>query len=106
MKLLIWLIVIAVAAVLAAFAINNYHTVPLDLWPLPYAEVKVAVFVLVLVAAFLGFVAGGIVAWFGGAAQRRRGRDRDRERARALAETRRELADTRAKLPAPPPARA
>lgn len=98
MKYISWIIVLVLAAALAAFAIHNHHAVPLDLWPLPLGEVKVAAFVLVLAAAFIGFILGGLCAWIGGAASRRA----SREKARALASTRRELEETRARLPAPP----
>jgi hypothetical protein len=95
-KYLSWIIIVVLAAVLGAFAIHNHHAVPLDLWPLPVGEVKVAAFVLVLAAAFAGFVLGGLCAWIGGAASRRAAR----EKARALASARRELDETRARLPA------
>ena len=97
MKYISWIIILALAAVLGAFAIHNHHAVALDLWPLPFGEVKVAAFVLVLAAAFIGFILGGLCAWIGGAASRRA----SREKARALASARRELEDTRARLPAP-----
>ena len=97
MKYLGWIIVIALALVLGAFAIHNHQAVVLDLWPLPFAEVKVAAFVLVLAAAFVGFILGGLCAWIGGAAARRAARDK----ARALALTRRQLEETRQRLPAP-----
>ena len=97
MKYISWIIILALAAGLGAFAIHNHHAVALDLWPLPFGEVKVAAFVLVLAAAFIGFILGGLCAWIGGAASRRA----SREKARALASARRELEDTRARLPAP-----
>ncbi len=97
MKYLSWIIVIALALGLGAFAIHNHHVVSLDLWPLPLGEVKVAAFALVLAAAFIGFILGGICAWIGGAAARRAARDK----ARALATARRELEQKRARLPAP-----
>ena len=98
MKYLGWIIVIALAAALGVFAIHNHQAISLDLWPLPAGEVRVAAFVLVLIAAFAGFIVGGLCAWIGGAATRRA----SREKARALATTRRELDETRARLPAPP----
>ena len=98
MKYLSWIIIIALAAALGAFAIHNHHAVTLDLWPLPFGEVSVAAFVLVLAAAFIGFILGGLCAWIGGAASRRA----SREKARALASARRELEEKRARLPAPP----
>lgn len=103
MKYVTWVIVALAALLLAAFAIHNHQPVTLDLWPLPLGEVRIALFVLVLLAAFLGFLIGGVVAWFGGGATRRAAR----LRGRALAETRRQLDDVRrdasarVKLPAP-----
>ena len=96
-KILTWLILIAVALALGAFAIHNHQPVALDLWPLPLGEVRVAAFVLVLAAIFVGFVIGGLCAWIGGAAARRAAR----EKVRALAAARRELEEKRARLPAP-----
>ena len=98
MKYINWIVLIALAVVLGAFAIHNHNPVTLDLWPLPLAEVKVAAFVLVLVAVFVGFILGGLCAWIGGAASRRAARDKTR----ALATARREIEETRARLPAPP----
>jgi uncharacterized integral membrane protein len=96
-KYLRWIIILALALVLGAFAIHNHKAVTLDLWPLPFAEVRVAAFALVLAAAFVGFILGGLCAWIGGAASRRAARDK----ARALAATRRQLEETRQRLPAP-----
>lgn len=96
-KILNWLILLVVALGLGAFAMHNHQPVTLDLWPLPIGEVRVAAFVLVLAAVFLGFVIGGFCAWIGGAASRRAAR----EKARALAVARRELEEKRGRLPAP-----
>jgi uncharacterized integral membrane protein len=97
-KYLSWIIILILAFALGAFAIHNHQAVSLDLWPLPFGEVKVAAFVLVLAAAFVGFILGGLCAWIGGAAARRAARGK----ARSLAATRRELDETRQRLPAPP----
>jgi uncharacterized integral membrane protein len=94
---LTWIILVALALVLSAFAIHNHHPVALDLWPLPFAEVRVAAFVLVLAAAFVGFILGGLCAWIGGASARRAAR----EKARALETERRKVEEIRARLPAP-----
>ncbi len=96
-RLLLWALAVALALIMAAFAIHNHHRVALDLWPLPFAEVRVALFILVITAVLVGFLAGGIVAWFGGRSVRRLAR----QRGRALAATRRELDEARDKLPAP-----
>lgn len=104
LRILTWLILFAAALAIGAFAMHNHQAVTIDLWPLPVGEVRIAAFVLVMVAIFLGFMLGGLCAWIGGAASRRAARDK----ARALAMAQRELDETRARLPAPsaPPARA
>lgn len=97
MRYVNWIIVIALALILGAFAIHNHQPVVLDLWPLPLAEVKVAAFVLVLASAFVGFILGGLCAWIGGAASRRAARAKARE----LETERRKVEEMRARLPAP-----
>ncbi len=97
MKYFTWAIVAVAALLLTAFAIHNHQTVTLDLWPLPVGEIRIALFILVLAAAFIGFLIGGAVAWFGGGKMRRIAR----QRGRALSETRQQLDTVRARLPAP-----
>ena len=97
MRFVGWLLLSALAVVLGNFAIHNHRPVPLDLWPLPGGEVEVALFLLVLAAAFAGFLIGGAVAWWGGRTLRRLAR----QRATALTRARRELEDTKKRLPAP-----
>ncbi len=56
------------------FSIANRHTVELDLWPLALSF-NLPVFVLMLGILFVGFLAGGTVAWLSGAKSRQRGRE-------------------------------
>jgi uncharacterized integral membrane protein len=90
-------LVAALGIVLGVFAIHNHRPVALDLWPLPSGQVEVALFLLVLAAAFIGFLIGGAAAWWGGRSLRRL----SRQRGSALSRTRRELEDVRKQLPAP-----
>jgi uncharacterized integral membrane protein len=62
------------------FAISNLETVDLSLWPLPDEwALSVPAFAVALGGLFIGFVAGGIVAWLN--AGRARARARSAERA-------------------------
>jgi uncharacterized integral membrane protein len=94
MKLLFWTLVAITAAVLASFAASNRETVSLALWPLP-SIAQLPLYLAVLAALFIGFVAGAVAMWVGG----RRTRRRARERARRIAALERELAATQAQLP-------
>lgn len=62
MRLLSWIITIPLALVLISFAVSNRQEVVLRLWPLPF-ELQMPLFLAVLGALVLGFVAGGFVAW-------------------------------------------
>ncbi len=55
------------------FSITNRQYVALDLWPLPLF-VDVPIYGVVIAIAVIGFIAGGIVAWFSGGRARRRAR--------------------------------
>jgi len=61
-RFLAWLIGIPLAIAVAVFAVANRAAVLVTLWPLPY-EVTIPTFLLVLVAAVIGFLLGGMVAW-------------------------------------------
>jgi uncharacterized integral membrane protein len=103
MKLLFWILVALVAALLALFAASNRAVVALALWPLPFV-VNLPLYLAVLGALLIGAVAGALSAW---AAGRRRRRE-IRRRGRRIAALERELAATQAQLPGAsenPPAR-
>lgn len=97
MRILFWILVILVGIVLAAFAVSNRETVALGLWPLPWL-LDLPIYLAVLGALLLGFLAGALGAWVAG--QRRR-RELRRLR-RQIAALERELAATQAQLPAAP----
>src|SRR5579862_6143323 len=94
MKLLFWILVLFAAAVLASFAASNREAVALALWPLPFA-LELPLYLALLVAMLIGFVAGALSAWIGG---RRRRRER-RQRGRRIAALEHELAATQTQLP-------
>ncbi len=78
MKLFYWLLTAPLIVVVVLFAVSNLGAVEIALWPLP-GTVETRLFLVVLVPLFLGFLAGGTVAWFG--AGRARSRARAAERA-------------------------
>ena len=96
MKLLFWIAVALVAAVLALFAASNREAVALGVWPLPFA-IELPLYLAVLLALLIGFIAGALGAWIAG----RRGRREGRRRGRRIAALERELAATQAQLPGP-----
>ena len=81
MRLIYWLMyALPLFVVVPLFAISNLEPVELTIWPLPDEwALAVPVFAVALGGLFIGFVAGGIVAWFG--AGRARARARSAERA-------------------------
>lgn len=80
MRLVYWLLVAVPLFVVATlFTISNLETVTLKLWPLPeQLSVSVPLFIVVLGGLFVGFVAGGLVAWFGAGRARARARAAER----------------------------
>lgn len=103
MKLLFWIVVALVAAVLALFAASNRESVTLGLWPLPFI-IGLPLYLAILATLVIGFVAGIVAAWVAGARRRRE----IRRRGRRIAALERELAATQARFPGAgesPPAR-
>ena len=79
MRLIYWLIAVPLLVVAPLFAISNLDPVQLSLWPLPDEwALAVPVFAVALGGLFIGFVAGGIVAWFGAGRVRARARSAER----------------------------
>jgi lipopolysaccharide assembly protein A len=94
MKLLFWLFVAFVATVLALFTVSNRAAVSLGLWPLPFV-LELPLYLAIVAALLIGFVAGALAAWIAGRHRRRE----DRLRGRRIAALERELAATQAQLP-------
>ena len=84
-RIAFWLIGLPLAVVAILFAISNRTPVVLELWPLPF-ELETPRFLPVLAAALIGFLAGGVIAWFGGSHSRQKARQRGAEAAQARAE--------------------
>jgi putative membrane protein len=62
LRLLYWAVVLLVAAALALFAASNRETVALALWPLPFV-VELQLYLAILGALLIGFVAGAFATW-------------------------------------------
>jgi len=91
MKLLFWIVVALVAAVLALFAMSNREAVALGVWPLPF-ELDLPLYLAILIALLIGFVSGVLNAWIAGRSRRRE----NRRRGRRIAVLERELAELQA----------
>lgn len=59
-----------VALVVVLFAVSNLTPVVVELWPLPY-RLEMGLYAVILLAVFVGFVAGLIAAWLAGGKRRR-----------------------------------
>jgi uncharacterized integral membrane protein len=99
---LVVVVPIAIALLAFAFANRQFVTVSFDPFPsgdVPAFAITLPLFVVLILTAMIGVVAGGVAVWFAQGRYRRaarRGRaDADRWRAEAEA--------NRAKLPAAPP---
>jgi uncharacterized integral membrane protein len=94
MKLLFWIFIALLATALALFAASNRATVSVALWPLGFA-LELPLYLAILGALLIGFIAGALCAWV---ASRHRRREARRRR-RRIAALERELAATQAELP-------
>jgi putative membrane protein len=91
-----WAVTAPAALILGTFAVSNRAGVTVSLWPI-LGPVDVPVYLIVLTALLVGFLAGEFVAWING----RRARRLARERQRRIDALERELAASQAKA-APP----
>jgi putative membrane protein len=94
MKLLFWILVALFAVVLALFAVSNRLSVALGLWPLPFV-IELPLYLAILGALLIGFIAGALAAWIAGRHRRRE----NRRRGHRIAALERELAAREAQLP-------
>ena len=88
------LVIVPVAAVILAFAIANRQVVPVSLDPFAEAGASSALltaplFILLFLALIVGTLVGGIAAWLGQGANRRRVREARDDAERWRAEARR-----------------
>ncbi len=87
LRYLSWILTIPISVVVVLFAISNRQAATLGLWPLPEdMTLEVPVFLVALVPAVLGILAGGLITWLSGGHHRRAARRRGRRIARLEAE--------------------
>jgi uncharacterized integral membrane protein len=109
-KFLTFLIVIPLAVIFVVFAVANRHFVTVSFDPFNSADPSVSfslpLFVLIIAAAIVGVIAGGVATWFGQRRWRRWARQHEADAKAARAQ----LAELRAQGPVsrgePPPRRA
>ncbi|WP_051431939.1 LapA family protein [Rhodovibrio salinarum] len=73
MKYLSWIITLPLIAVAVIFSVNHRQPVEIDLWPLPLA-IEPPLFLVVLLAVFIGFLIGGSIDWWSQGRNRRTAR--------------------------------
>ena len=99
--MLFWIVVIPLLFVSALFAIENRELVEISLWPFT-GTASMPLFLALIGALYLGFLLGGLIAWWSGRAARARAR-RETRRADALQRERDALrAQLDAARPKPP----
>ncbi len=92
-KFIFWIVLFGVAVVFVAFSVTNRTVVAVDLWPSLYS-IDMPISGVALIALFVGFIWGGIIAWvYGG-----RTRERVRNIYRRAESDKRELAILRQKV--------
>lgn len=104
MRLISWILFVAVGTVAVLFAVDNRETVSLGVWPLPW-QIDLPLFVPVLIAAAVGFLCGGAVAWTAGHRWRVRAR-RARRDVEMLERRLHAAAEQARRNPAPAPVQA
>jgi putative membrane protein len=70
LRILNTILAILVAALVVLFAVSNRMPVVVEIWPFPY-QLQLGLYAVILLALFVGFVAGMIASWLTGARRRR-----------------------------------
>ncbi len=70
MRILTSLLAIIVAVLVVLFAVSNRAPVVVEIWPFPY-QLELGLYALILLAVFIGFLAGMITSWLTGGKRRR-----------------------------------
>lgn len=78
MKILFWILGLPFVFAIVVFALSNRGKTDLGLWPL-LDPTPIPVYAVVLTAAVIGFLAGGIYAWVSGGKHRRQVRGHRRQ---------------------------
>ncbi|HWA41809.1 MAG TPA: lipopolysaccharide assembly protein LapA domain-containing protein [Hypericibacter adhaerens] len=85
MKRLSFIVTLPVTLVILVFALSNRGRVGLMLWPFD-VTIDLPIYLVVLGSLLLGFLLGGLIAWFAGGRHRRQARRLHQESRRQAAE--------------------
>lgn len=99
MKRLSWIISIPLLLIGVVFAVVNRQNVDVLIWPFGI-ELQAPLFLVILLALFLGFLIGGLLVWVSTQATQRRQKRQQNEKLRALE---RQIEDLRRGRESPPP---
>ena len=98
-RLLSWIVMTPITAVVIVFTAENLQDVEIGLWPFA-GKWAIPLYLVVLLCILFGFIAGGVVAWISGGRRRRRAREMANRNAmllRQIEELRREQAAAQAR---------
>jgi len=70
LRILNTLLAVIVAILVVLFAVSNRAPVVVEIWPFPY-QLELGLYAVILLAVFVGFLAGLTAAWLAGARRRR-----------------------------------
>jgi uncharacterized integral membrane protein len=73
-KHLSWIITLPITIVAVVFALSNRQPVVIDIWPLELS-LTAPLYLMLLLAALVGFILGGIAMWFTAGRSRKRARE-------------------------------
>ena len=76
MRLVYWLVALAIALAVAVFAVNNVERAQVILWP--FLTLEVPLYLVALLPLLLGSFMGALIAWVSGRHWRREARQRRR----------------------------
>lgn len=74
MKHLSWIITLPITIVAVVFALSNRQPVVIDIWPLELS-LTAPLYLVLLLAALIGFILGGVAMWFTAGRSRKRARE-------------------------------
>ena len=73
MKYILWVITLPLVIAVAVFSVANRGLVEISLWP--FTSVTLPLYLLLLASLFVGFLLGGLVAYFSAGSLRARARE-------------------------------
>jgi lipopolysaccharide assembly protein A len=78
-RVLFWILMAPIVAVVVAVAVNNTGKVDVDLWPAPY-QLQAPIYLVLYGGVLFGLLFGAVWTWIGGGRTRARAREEARRR--------------------------